>query len=206
MEKSLQNAFISRADPKFQILTYGGRHAIEVLGWVQQKILSKHELNTIQVAFLRRADQHRGVSFAQMRDVTGLQIHAIRRAAYGLEDRDLGLVRHEKSDRRRRKFHINTEGRALLKAIDTQIGIALLEAIGVDWFDSLRYHNFAVSLWHLCRYLPNSGVAKRGISVPSGIRRDINIGSKQEDVDRFIEDLAANLKLSPVSSTDWDID
>jgi hypothetical protein len=54
--------------------------------------------------------------------------------------------------------------------------------------------------------LPNSGVAKRGISVPSGIRRDINIGSKQEDVDRFIEDLAANLKLSPVSSTDWDID
>ena len=162
-------------DVQYRFLVWSLSHVIDALGWRQHAVLRQHKLKLkpIHLSLLLRAGRHGKVSFDDIRRDTGMPIHSISRAAQCLVDRGLGTVLPIKSDGRRRRFHINKKGRALLEAVETRTAGAIQRDIGAESFDSsARYYEFTVHLWNLTRFLPERGCSNDEYFFPTDISAD----------------------------------
>jgi DNA-binding MarR family transcriptional regulator len=162
----------SDALAQWRYLAWSISHVVDILGWHQHTVLRRHDLGAIHMSLLLRAARQGAVSFDDIRRDTRMPIHSISRAAYRLEDRDLGNVVHNRSDLRRRRFRISQEGKDLLGTVEFETAKAVLVDVGAVlddgqvWEDSRRYYEFTRGLWSLTGLLPDTGCASAAYYVP----------------------------------------
>jgi DNA-binding MarR family transcriptional regulator len=148
------------------------------------------------MSLLVRAGRQGKVSFDDIRRDTGMSIHPIRRAANWLEAHGLGAVRPITSDKRRRRFHINKEGKNLLKAIETETARAVQEHIGAAFDGSERYYQFTFHLWNLTRFLPEAGCGNDEYFFPTDISADSSLDPLTDYFRPLVEPLRARRRVA----------
>ncbi len=195
----------SEPSAQLRYLAWSISHVVDILGWHQNAVLRRHGLEPVHMSLLLRADRHGPVDFGDVRRHTSLPTYSVSRAAYWLEDHELGTVRFVKSDRRRRRFRINQQGKNLVQSVEFETAKAVLIDIGAVWEDgevyegSRRYYEFTRYLWNLTTFLPNAGSANVGCYVPTQVPQRASVSPA---ANRQFQEMYEALTATPTDRVD----
>jgi DNA-binding MarR family transcriptional regulator len=156
-------------------------HLLEIVGWSQQVSLNHYRLQSLHLAFMRRAARHGRVSYSRMVWSTGMPKDAVSRAGIFLQKRGLATVKTDPNDKRRRHLYLTKAGKKMHLDVEAGMAKIMLSQIGIWPYkevpsDSKRFCAFLAHLWHVNRFLPDGRVAS-----DTWIPATILPGEKMED-------------------------
>lgn len=132
-------------------------HFLDVAGRIQDTVARHEKLQSIHLAFLRRANIRGFVSYDRITADMRTEKYVVSRAGALLRKRQLGDVMDVKNDGRYRRFVINRKGRKVINGIDFEIARRMALKIGTADHNSRRYYLFTEALCDLRSFLPWSG-------------------------------------------------